>query len=121
LNITRLKPYQSSLINSISLIALGGYGYLTSSSPSITALIPVIFGIAILSMNSGIKKDNKIIAHIAVLLTFLILLGLIMPLFGAVQRSDAGALFRVSTMLITTVLAMVVFIQSFKKTRKNKN
>ena len=118
---TKLKPYQFSLINSISLIALGGYGYLTSSSPSITALIPVIFGIAILSMNPGIKKDNKIIAHIAVLLTFIILLGLIMPLFGAVQRSDVGALVRVSTMLVTTVFAMIGFIQSFKKARQNKN
>ena len=118
---TKLKPYQFSLINSISLIALGGYGYLTSSSPSTTALIPVIFGIAILGMNPGIKKDKKIIAHIAVLLTFIILLGLIMPLLGAVQRSDVGALLRVSTMLITTVFAMIGFIQSFKKARKNKN
>ena len=72
-------------------------------------------------MNPGIKKDNKIIAHIAVLLTFIILLGLIMPLLGAVQRSDVGALLRVSTMLITTVFAMFGFIQSFKKARKNKN
>jgi len=118
---TKLKPHQFSLINSISLIALGGYGYLTSSSPSITALIPVIFGIAILGMNPGIKKDNKIIAHIAVLLTFVILLGLIMPLLGAVQRSDVGALLRVLTMLITTVFAMIGFIQSFKKARKDKN
>lgn len=118
---TKLKPYQFSLINSISLIALGGYGYLISSSPSITALIPVIFGIAILVMNPGIKKDNKIIAHIAVSLTFIILLGLIMPLIGAVQRSDVGALVRVSTMLVTTVFAMIGFIQSFKKARQNKN
>ena len=118
---TKLKSYQFSLINSISLIVLGGYGYLTSSSPSITALIPVIFGIAILGMNPGVKKDNKIFAHIAVLLTFVILLGLIMPLLGAVQRSDVGALLRVSTMLITTVFAMIGFIQSFKKARKNKN
>ena len=118
---TKLKPYQSSLINSISLIALGGYGYFTSNSPSITALIPVIFGIAIFSMNPGLKKDNKIIAHIAVLLTFIILLGLIMPLIGAVQRSDVGALVRVSTMLVTTVFAMIGFIQSFKKARQNKN
>ena len=72
-------------------------------------------------MNPGIKKDNKIIAHIAVLLTFVILLGLIMPLLGAVQRSDVGALLRVLTMLITTVFAMIGFIQSFKKARKDKN
>ena len=118
---TKLKPYQFSLINSISLVTLGGYGYFTSSTPSITALIPVIFGIAILGMNPGIKKDNKIIAHIAVLFTFIMLLGLVMPLIGAIQRSDTGALLRVSTMLITTVLAMIGFIQSFKKARKNKS
>ena len=44
-----------------------------------------------------------------------------MPLIGAIQRSDVGALLRVSTMLITTVLAMIGFIQSFKKARKNKS
>ena len=118
---SNLKPYQVSLINSISLTLFGGFGYFMSSSPSNTALIPIIFGVAILAMNPGIKKDNKIIAHVAVLLTLIILIGLIMPLIGAFQRADLGAIFRVSTMLITTILAMVSFIQSFKKARKDKS
>ena len=117
---TNLKSYQLSLINSISLIVIGGYGYIMSDTPSTTALIPIIFGVAIAIMNPGIKKDNKIIAHIAVLLTLIILFGLIMPLSGAFQRGDLGAIFRVSLMLLTTIFAMIGFIQSFKKARENK-
>jgi len=60
---TNLKSYQLSLINSISLIVIGGYGYIMSDTPSTTALIPIIFGVAIAIMNPGVKKDNKIIAE----------------------------------------------------------
>ena len=71
-----IKTYQISALNAISLIILGGYGYFQSTAPSPTALIPVIFGVFLLLMNNGIKNENKIIAHVAVLLTLLILFGL---------------------------------------------
>ena len=68
-----LKPFQLSLVNALTLIALGGYGYIQSESPSATALIPVVIGILLIAMNKGVKNENKIIAHIAVTLTLLIL------------------------------------------------
>jgi len=116
----KFKPYQISAINAVSLIALGSYGYIQSDSPSMTALIPVIFGVLLLLMNGGIKSENKLIAHIAVTLTLVILFGLAMPLLGAIGRSDTYAILRVSVMVITTVISMVFFVKSFIEARKNK-
>tara|TARA_B100000963_G_C22314756_1_gene531633 strand:+ start:302 stop:673 length:372 start_codon:yes stop_codon:yes gene_type:complete len=116
----KFKPYQISAINAVSLISLGSYGYIQSDSPSMTALIPVIFGVLLLLMNSGIKSENKLIAHIAVTLTLIILFGMAMPLLGAIGRSDTYAILRVSVMVITTVVSMVFFVKSFIEARKNR-
>lgn len=110
-----------SLLNAIVLVAMGAWGYLGSDDPSPTALIPVGIGIALLAMNPGVRAHNKMIAHIAVLLTLLILFGLVMPMKGAIGRSDSLAIFRVATMIATTVLALVVFIKSFIDARRLKN
>lgn len=115
-----MKAHIASLINAISLIALGGWGYLGSDDPSVTALIPVIAGVLLLAMYGGVKKENKAIAHIAVLVTLLMLFGLVMPLLGAIGRSDTLAIGRVVVMMITTIMAMVAFVQSFIAARKNR-
>ena len=115
-----IKPFQTSAINALSLILIGGYGYLQSENPSMTALIPVITGIILILLNNGIKVENKVVAHIAVLLTFIMIFGLAMPLLGSIKRSDTGAVIRVSIMLSTTVLAFIIFIKSFIDARKNR-
>ena len=115
-----IKPYQVSAVNAFSLILIGGYGYLQSENPSITALIPVITGIILILLNNGIKVENKIIAHVAVSLTLIMIFGLIMPLLGSIKRSDTGAIIRVSIMLSTTILALIIFIKSFINARRNK-
>ena len=115
-----IKPFQTSAINAFSLILIGGYGYLQSENPSTTALIPVITGIILILLNNGIKVENKIVAHIAVLLTFIMIFGLVMPLLGSIKRSDTGAVIRVSIMLSTTVLAFIIFIKSFINARNNR-
>ena len=113
-----MKAHIVSLIHAVALIGLGGYGYLSSDTPSVTALIPVVFGVLLLAMNNGVKKENKVIAHIAVLLTLLIIIGLIKPLTGAMGRGDSAAVARVTTMLVLGVLAMVSFVRSFIAARK---
>ena len=113
-----MKAHLVSLIRAVALIGLGGYGYLSSDTPSVTALIPVVFGVLLLALNNGVKKENKVIAHIAVLLTLLIIIGLIKPLTGAMGRGDSAAVARVATMLILGVLAMVSFVRSFIAARK---
>ena len=113
-----MKAHLVSLIHAVALIGLGGYGYLSSDTPSATALIPVVFGVILLAMNNGVKKENKVIAHIAVLLTLLIIIGLVKPLTGAIGRGDSAAVARVATMLVLGVIAMVSFVRSFIAARK---
>ncbi len=115
-----IKPHIANLVNSITLITLGLWGYIGSTTPSVTALIPVIFGVLLLLSNMGVKKENKIIAHIAVTLTLLILFGLFKPLSGALEKGNSIAIFRVLTMLITTIVALVSFIKSFIDARKSR-
>ena len=109
-----------SLLNAIVLVGVGIAGYFLSETPSKTAFIPVVFGVILFACNPGVRSNNKTVAHIAVLATLLILLGLAMPLMGAIKRSDSAAIGRVAIMLLTTVFAMVMFVRSFIEARKAK-
>ena len=113
-----MKAHTASLINALALIGLGLWGYFSSEAPSPTAFIPVGVGAVLLVLNPGVKKENKVVAHIAVLLTLLMVFGLIKPLTGALGRGDTMALVRVVIMLVTTILAMVFFVKSFIDARK---
>ncbi|MCH2084917.1 MAG: hypothetical protein MK226_21195 [Saprospiraceae bacterium] len=115
-----MKAHTASLLNAILLIAMSTWGYLSSDTPSTTALIPAIVGVILLLLNGGVKKENKVIAHIAVLLTLIILLGLAMPLMGAMGRGDNLAVIRVVIMILSTILALVYFVKSFIDARKNR-
>ena len=115
-----MKAHTASLYNAIALIGFSSWGYFSSDTPSVTALIPAFVGIVLLALNKGVKTQNKVVAHIAVLLTLVILFGLIKPLMGAFGRSDSMAIARVAIMLVSTVIALVAFIKNFKEARKNK-
>ncbi|MGD1843741.1 MAG: hypothetical protein ACFB0B_23035 [Thermonemataceae bacterium] len=115
-----MKAHTASLLNAILLITLSAWGYFSSDTPSVTALIPAVVGVILLLLNNGVKKENKVIAHIAVLLTLLILVGLLRPLTGAVGRGDTLAITRVSIMLISTLVAIVFFVKSFIDARKKR-
>lgn len=111
-----MNSTNANIINSICLIVIGLWGYLEVSSP--TALIPVGFGAALILCTPGVKKENKIIAHIAVLLTLVILLALFgMRLPKSIDQGGLG-LVRVLLMIGTSVLSMVYFIKSFIANRK---
>ncbi|CAI8426102.1 MAG: Uncharacterised protein [Flavobacterium sp. SCGC AAA160-P02] len=115
-----MRAHSANLLNSISLIVMPLWGYLTSENPSVTALIPAIVGVILLLCYTGVKKENKIIAHVAVLLTLIILFALIKPLSGAIDRADNLAIVRVLIMILTTIFALVKFVQSFIEARKNR-
>tara|TARA_B100000767_G_scaffold272620_1_gene300733 strand:- start:3397 stop:3732 length:336 start_codon:yes stop_codon:yes gene_type:complete len=103
-------------LNSIILIALGLWGYFDVQSP--TALIPVGFGVILLLCSIGLKKENKIISHIAVLLTLVILVALVGMRLPKSLVSGGVGLVRVIGMILTSILSMVAFVLSFIKARR---
>lgn len=113
-----MKAHTTSLINALILVIMGLWGYFESDSRPITALIPVVVGIILVVINNGVKKENKIIAHIAILLTLIITIGLIKPFLGSLERGNITGIIRVSLMILTSLLAMIAFIQSFIAARK---
>ena len=115
-----MKANTVSLINSLFLVSMGLWGYFESDSRPITALIPVIVGVILLLINSGVKKQNKIAAHVAVLLTLLIIIGLVRPFLGALNRGNITGIIRVSVMILTSLWAMFTFVQSFISARKSR-
>ncbi len=114
-----MKPYFASLINAIILITFGLWGYFSAETPSATAFIPVGIGAVLLIITPSFKKENKVIAHIAVTLTIVVLLGLIMPLKGSIHRGDNLGLIRVLVMMATSIFALTTFVKSFINARKN--
>lgn len=120
----KMKTHQANLLNSITLILMPLWAYLTfegtvdKPEQSVTAFIPLFFGVVLLLCNGGVKKENKIIAHIAVLVTLIALLGLTMPLKAAVADGRTLSIIRVAAMLLTGSLAMISFIKSFVAARK---
>ena len=115
-----MKPHFSSLMNAIVLILLGAWSYFSSDVRPVTALIPVFIGVVLVILNSGLKKENRVISHIAVVLTLLVFIGLVKPLIGAIDRESAMGIVRVIIMMAFTLYAIITFVQSFIEARKNK-
>ena len=114
-----MNAYKANLLTSLTLIIIGFWGYFESSS--ITALIPVVFGFVLLACSKGVKNQNKIIAHVAVLFTLIILLALVgMRLPKSIDSGGIG-LVRVLVMISTSALAMIYFVKSFIEARRNKS
>tara|TARA_X000000950_G_scaffold241629_1_gene295366 strand:- start:897 stop:1247 length:351 start_codon:yes stop_codon:yes gene_type:complete len=108
--------YIASLMNAVLLVALGLWGY--QAGGSATALIPVGFGVALLLLYPGVKKEAKVPAHIAVLLTLIVAVALLKPLSAAIERGDTGAIIRTLLMVVSSIAALVAFVKSFIAVRK---
>lgn len=122
-----MKTEQSNLLNSLTLITVGLWGYFDVSDYDLsvitsfehwTALIPVVFGFVLLLCHKGVKNNSKLVAHIAVVVTLLIFIALVgkrLPI--SIEKGGAG-LFRVIAMSLTSFLAMITFVKSFISNRK---
>lgn len=112
----------ANLLNAVMLIAMSIWGYKSGGSP--TALIPLGFGAILLYFTNSIRSHNKTVAHIAVVLT-LIILGMLAAkvLPGTIARKDDMGMYRVIAMIVTSAIALIFFIKSFidaKKARQNR-
>ena len=121
-----MRPYHANLLNCITLILMPLWAYFsfegTVEKPdlSMTAFIPLAFGVILLLCSNGLKNQNKLISHIAVLITLIALIGLMMPLKAAIADDRILSLIRVLGMIMTGIIAMITFIKSFIQARKNK-
>ncbi|MEM6941678.1 MAG: hypothetical protein AAF943_08540 [Pseudomonadota bacterium] len=113
-----MKAHTASMLNALILIACAAWGYWATDMKSVTALIPAGFGIALLLCYPGVKSENKIIAHVAVLLTLILLFALYMPLSSALIDGGSGSLLRALLMVGSTLFALVCFVKSFRDARR---
>ena len=119
-----MTAQKMNLINALTLIIVGLWGFIDVNTPSLdtgiswTALIPVFFGAIFLLCQKGIKNDSKITAHIAVVLTLLILIALVGKRLPISIENGGIGLFRVLVMSLTSLLAFIIFIRSFIENRK---
>ena len=87
-----MKTSQANLINALTLIIMPIWAYLTyeatvdKPNQSVTAFIPLFLGVILLLCNKGVKNENKTIAHIAVVITLIAILGNVTkPLISAIE------------------------------------
>lgn len=108
----------ANLLNAVTLIAMSVWGWQATGSN--TALIPLVFGCILLYFTNSIRTHNKVIAHIAVVLTLIVLGALVgMRLPKSLDQGGPG-LYRVLAMIATGVFALIMFIKSFIDARKAK-
>lgn len=113
-----MTAHRASLINAITLLFCSGWGYWATDFKSLTALIPAVFGVALLLCYKGVREHNKLIAHVAAVLTVVLLIALYMPLTSALEMPAFGPVLRALLMVLTTAFALLYFIKSFRDARR---
>lgn len=118
------NPHITNLIYSIFLIGAGIAGfllrYLEANDFQYTALIPAVFGLVLLSLTNGIKRQNKIISHIAVILTLILaLFTLVMVIKNSgdgLMETRKGIIF--ALILISSFIVLTLYTIRFIRLRK---
>jgi len=116
-----MNAANANMLNALVLVGMGVWGVKTTGlENSPTPLIPVVFGIILFVCTNFVRNHHKIVSHIAVVLTLLILIALSMPFMKAMDRGDNMAMLRMGSMMLTSFIALIFFIKSFKDARKAK-
>ena len=103
-----MLPQQANFINSILLIGLGLWGYFATDAESPTALIPVAFGVVFLILSAFIK--NKWVLYAVGLLTVILTLALLKPLFQQFEQGELIPIIRVGIMFIASLYTSFVYL-----------
>jgi hypothetical protein len=126
INPVKMKnPHIVNLVYSIFLIAIGITGfvlrYLEANDFQYTALIPSLFGIVLLPLSQGIKRENRIISHVAVLLTLILgvftLVMVIINLGDGYMATRRGIIF--TLIFISSFIVLGIYIIRFIRIRKS--
>ena len=112
-----MNPKKALLFNAMTLILIGLSGYIVNNYTP-TALIPVIFGILLFFLSYLYDKNNKIVAHIGIVLILIVFISLFNPLTSQIDKKDLYGIVRISLMQLVSLYAIVCFVSSFIKARK---
>lgn len=116
-----MKPYIANLINAISLLVFGLWQYFaTTTEPSFAVFLPPAVGFILILINWNVKKEDKVWAHIAVILTLFVYIGLINPLTKLTGVNDGLTIMREVIMMVTNTFALIIFVLSFINVRRNR-
>lgn len=117
-----MKAAQANLLNATVLVAAGIIGYFfiipESGVKAPTALIPAAFGLLFFVLHKGVATSNKIVAHIVVVLTALLLFVCVKQFFKIEVWGAKKYIFLAC--IVSNVIALIAFIGSFIDARKNK-
>jgi peptidoglycan/LPS O-acetylase OafA/YrhL len=118
-----MKASSANLLNAIVLIAAGLYGYFGVLTPegthAPTALIPAAFGLLFLILQKGVANENKVVSHVVVLLTFLLLIICVGRYIKIDEWGPKKYIFLAC--ILSNIIAMIAFIGSFIAARKKRN
>ena len=112
-----MKAHTASLLNAIALILCPAWGYLASDLNALTGLMQAAIGFGLLLCYQGVKKENKVIAHIAVTLTVITFVALFLRLPSILNADNFARIARFIIMEFTAALALTYFVKSFRDAR----
>lgn len=118
-------PHKVNIIYAILLIILGLFGFLAryfeQGDFAFTSLIPAFFGLVLIPMTKGIKNENTIIAHIAVVLTLILGVMITFMFFKNLGAEFNGTrkffIFLISG--LASYIALGIYVAGFIDKKKN--
>jgi uncharacterized membrane protein (UPF0136 family) len=117
-----MKAPQANLLNATVLVAAGIIGYFFTptldGAKAPTALIPVAFGLLFFVLHKGVATSNKIVAHIVVVLTAVLLFICVSRFFKIEEWGQKKYIFLAC--IVSNIIALIAFIGSFIEARKNR-
>jgi len=113
-----IHPKKATLFTVIALTLIGLLSYTIKSS--VTALIPVFFAVLMGICYFLYDNNNKLYAHIIMVLMLVVFAALFMPLKARIGDSDTNGILRVGIMQLSALYSMACFIVSFIKARKEQ-
>ena len=120
--ILEMKAASANILNALVLIAAGIIGYFfiraADGTQSLTALIPAAFGVLFLILHKGVAAGNKVIAHVVVVLTLVLLVMCIMRFVKVEVWGSKKYLFLAC--ILSNAFALVAFIKSFIDARRKR-
>lgn len=118
-------PHKVNFYYAIFLLLIGLFGFIarysTEGDMQVTSLIPAFFGFIFLFFTKGIKNENSIIAHLAVVLT-LVLAAVVSYMFIKNLSPEFAGTRKFFIFLVTAVVSYTVlgiYVAGFIDKKKN--